>query len=133
VGGLLFAWLFGEGLIVYRWTKHGAPPPPGTLLAASGLFVGCAVLAEYPPARFAATAFAWAVDVAVLMQLLGKAPNVTTGWPPPMINDPSVILPSGKAAAAAGTRPATRKPKSSTVYPTPTGAPPPGQLPGASG
>lgn len=100
MGGFMFAWLVGEGIIIYRWVKAGAPPTPGALLVPSALYLGLAMLAEYQPARFAATAFAWGVDVAVLMQVVGKDPKPATGWPPPSINDPAVILPGGSTTAA---------------------------------
>jgi hypothetical protein len=103
VGGLFFAWAIGEGIIGYRWAKLKAPPTPGVLLIASGIFLGCAILAEYSPARPLATAFAFTVDLGVLMQVVGKAPTATTGWPPPSINDPSVLLPSGKATVNTAT------------------------------
>lgn len=99
--GLFFAWAIGEGIIIWRWAKAKAPPPPGQLLLASGLFLGLAVIAEYQPARTAATAFAYAVDLAVLLQVVGKDPKAQTGWPPPFINNPAVILPGGQAAAGA--------------------------------
>lgn len=94
MGGLFFAWAIGEGIIGWRWAKLKAPPTPGVLMVASGIFLGCAILAEYPPARRVATAFAFAVDLGVLMNVVGKAPSGTTGWPPPLINDPSVLLPT---------------------------------------
>jgi hypothetical protein len=71
MGGFVLAWLFGEGLIAWRSvSQQKMPPSPRQLLLASGLFAGLAVLAEYQPARFTATAFAWAVYVAVLMKVL---------------------------------------------------------------
>ena len=76
--------------------KAGAPPTPGTLASASGFFVLCALLGEYPPARTAATMLAFGVDLAALLQVIGKAPAAqATGWPPLPINDPTVLLPSG--------------------------------------
>ena len=98
--GFLFAWLVGEGIIVWRWIKNDAPPTPGALLLPSGVYLMLAILAEYDPARFAATALAWGFDAAILLQVVGKEPRQVTGWPPPMINDPTVLLP-GKASAPA--------------------------------
>lgn len=95
MGGLFFAWMIGEGIIGYRWAKLKAPPTPGVLMLASGIFLGCAIAAEYEPARPVAIAFAWAVDLGVLLNVVGKAPTATTGWPPPQINDPTVFLPTG--------------------------------------
>ena len=86
---ILLAWIVGEGIIVYRWSRAKAPPPPGALVAASLLYLGAALVAEYQPARGVAIAWAWAVDVAVLMNVLpggADAKNgVTTNWPPPYI------------------------------------------------
>lgn len=90
-----FAWMLGEGIIVYRWVKKGAPPTPGALLLPSGMFLALAVLAEYQPARTVATAFAFAVDLAVLLQVVGKQPDVSTGWPPPQNIPQSSVLPNG--------------------------------------
>lgn len=71
MGPLILAWLIGEGIIVWRAAaKQHQPPVPGQMLAATALFAGCAVLAEYQPARTAAILFAYGVDVAVLMQVL---------------------------------------------------------------
>jgi hypothetical protein len=98
--GLFLAWAVGEGIIFFRWGKLGAPPTPGILALSSALYAGLAVAGEYRPARPVITAFAWAVDVAILMQVLGKAPTGTTGWPPPLIDDSSVILPPGASAAS---------------------------------
>jgi hypothetical protein len=100
VTGFFLAWMAGEAIIFYRWGKLGAPPTPGVLALSSGLFLGLAVIGEYKPARPAVTAFAFAVDLAILMQVLGIAPTGTTGWPPALIDDPSVIMPTGAAAAA---------------------------------
>jgi hypothetical protein len=105
--GMFLAWAGGEAIIFYRWGKLGAPPTPGVLAMSSGLFLALAVIGDvYRPARPVVTAFAFAVDLAILMQVLGKAPSGVTGWPPPMINDSTVILPSGTATAAASTPPA---------------------------
>ena len=93
--GLVMAWLAGEGIITYRWIKNGAPPTPGALLAASGFFALCALLHEIPQARMVATLLAVGIDVAALMQVLGKDPQQDTGWPPLMIDNPAVLLPAG--------------------------------------
>jgi hypothetical protein len=99
--GFFFAWAVGEGIIVWRWAKNGAPPTPGALALPSALYFGLALAAAYDPARTAATAFAWALDVAVLLQVVGKDPKQATGWPPAMITDPSVILPGQKTSTTA--------------------------------
>lgn len=94
-----WAWAVGEGIIVYRWVKNGAPPTPGALLLPSGVYFGLAIVAEYAPARTVASLLAWAFDAAVLLQVVGAEPKQVTGWPPPQITDPSVILPGGAAGA----------------------------------
>lgn len=71
MGGITLAWAAGMGIITYRaFGKDHRPPVPGQLLAATGLFALLALLAEYEPARTTATAFAFGVDIAVLMQVL---------------------------------------------------------------
>lgn len=105
MGGFVLAWLAGESIVVYRWAKLKAPPTPGALALSSMLFVGLAAVAQYQPARTTATVTAWALDLAILLQVVGKTPTGTTGWPPPLIDDPTVILPAGveKAPAQKGT------------------------------
>lgn len=103
-----FAWIAGESILIYRWVKAGAPPTPGAILLPSALFLGLAVVAEYQPARTAATVFAWGLDLAILLQVLGQKKTTITGWPPLMINDATVVMPPG------GTTPATAAATSST-------------------
>ena len=107
--GLFFAWAIGESIIIYRWVKKGAPPAPGALLLPSALFLSLAILAEYQPARATATAFAYAVDLAILVQVVGKDPSVSTGWPPPKI-PATQIWPGGASAPAAGRSSGTQTP-----------------------
>lgn len=96
--GFVLAWAAGLGIVTYRWAKAGAPPTAGSLAAASGFFALLALLHEYQPARGAATALAFGVDLAAYLQVIGKAPvKQQTGWPPLPINDPTVILPAGSA------------------------------------
>jgi hypothetical protein len=96
--GVVIAWAAGLGIITWRWAKAGAPPTPGTLALASGFFGICAVIHQYPPARPAAVLLAAGVDLAAWLQIVGQAPAVQqTGWPPLMINDPTVLLPAGAA------------------------------------
>lgn len=100
MGGILIAWLVGEGIVTYRSFKHGAPPTPGQLAAVSGFFVLLAALGQYQPARAVATLTALGVDVAAFLQILpgtGTA-NLTRTWPPALISDPTVFLP-GTAGA----------------------------------
>ena len=99
MGGFVLAWGFGEGIVVYRWVKLKAPPTPGALLWSSVLFAALAVVAQYQPARTTATVAAWGLDLAILLQVVGKAPQGVTGWPPPEITDPTVILPNGASGA----------------------------------
>lgn len=102
--GFFLAWAAGESIVFYRWVKLGAPPTPGVLALSSGLFVGLAIVGDvYKPARPVVTAFAWAVNVAILMQVLGKAPTGVTGWPPDPITDTTAILPPGGKAAGVTT------------------------------
>lgn len=83
--GLTAAWLFGMGLITYRFVvKQHQPPIPGNMLAASGAFGLLALLAEYQPAAGAAAAIGWGLDLAALLGLFPE----------------SVAGPSGKKAAA---------------------------------
>jgi hypothetical protein len=71
MGGLILAWAIGEGIIVWRSVaKEHHPPYPGQMLTATAIFALLAVLAEYEPARTAATAMAFGLDIAVLMQVL---------------------------------------------------------------
>ena len=101
MGPLVMAWLIGEGIVTWRWAKGGAPPTPGALVASSGFFVLCALLAEYQPARGVATLLAFGVDVAALLQVLpGSKTQQATGWPPALIDDPSIVLPNGSASAS---------------------------------
>lgn len=95
----MLAWFFGEGIVIWRWRKLKAPPTPGALLLSSGLFAALAVVGQYQPARTTATAAAWALDLAILLQVVGKAPSGETGWPPPLIDDPAAVLPPGTSAS----------------------------------
>ena len=100
--GVVLAWAAGLGIVTYRWAKAGAPPTPGTLALVSGFFGICAVMHTYPPARTPAVLLAVGIDVAAYLQIVGKAPaGQVTGWPPPMIDNPAVLLPGGTAAKTA--------------------------------
>jgi hypothetical protein len=101
MGGFVLAWFAGESILVWRWAKLKAPPPPGALALSSGLFLALAAAAQYQPARTTITLAAWGLDLAILLQVIGKAPTQVTGWPPNLITDPSVLLPNGKGTAVA--------------------------------
>ena len=107
--GLFFAWSVGEAIITWRWVKAKAPPTPGSLLLPTALYLSLAILAEYQPARTTATVFAWAVDLAILLQVVGKAPAQQTGWPPPKM-PATQIWPGGTAAPAGAKTGAAAKP-----------------------
>jgi hypothetical protein len=76
--GIVLAWLFGEGLIIYRsFKKDHHPPMPGQLLVTTGLFAALGLVADASPdARLLAAALAWGFDVAAFMNL---APEITGG------------------------------------------------------
>ena len=70
MGGITVAWLIGEAIIIYRQvSREHHPPVPGTLLASSGFFALCALIAEYPPARPAATLLAFGIDIAAYLEV----------------------------------------------------------------
>lgn len=94
---IVTAWLFGMGIITYRFVavKH-QPPIPGNMLAASGTFGLLALLAEYQPAAGAAAAVAWGLDLAALLGLFPE----------------SVAGPSSSRPKATGT---TQKPGTTTA------------------
>jgi hypothetical protein len=81
VGGITIAWAIGLGIIGWRTviTEH-RPPMPGQLLGASGFFALCAIIAEYPPARTAATLLAFGIDIAAYLQVpVVAGPPAATG------------------------------------------------------
>lgn len=94
--GVVIFWGLGLGIVSWRWGKAGAPPTPGALAAASGLYALCGLLHAYPPARTTASLLAGGVTLAAYLQIVGGKPAVQqTGWPPLPINDPTVLLPAG--------------------------------------
>lgn len=130
MGGIALAWLFGESLVTWRWVKAGAPPTPGALLLSSGVFAGLALLAQAQQARTLAATLAWGFDLAIVLQLApGSKVKVATGWPPGVITDPSVILPTGHSHTPAGFNTSPASPKAGG--PGAPGTPVPGQ-PGVS-
>ena len=96
--GIILAWLIGEGIIVWRSVaKEHRPPMPGTLLASSGFFALLAVLAEYEPARPAATALAFGLDLAAFLQAPGFGTGVLAN-PYPTPTGKNTTAPIGEAA-----------------------------------
>ena len=78
MAGITLAWLIGETIIIYRSvTRQHHAPVPGTLLASSGFFALCALLAEYQRARPAATLLAFGVVLAAWLQAPLVAPAST--------------------------------------------------------
>lgn len=102
MGPFVMAWLVGEGIIIYRSVRQQkAPPGPGQLMIASGVFVLLGLLAEAPAARPLAVTLAWGFDIAAFMNIgnLGSPNAIGKGspgvWPPgDAAND--VIIPTGK-------------------------------------
>jgi hypothetical protein len=130
MGGLVLAWLAGEGIVTYRWIKAGAPPTPRAQLAVSGFFALLAVVAQYPPARTAATLTAVGIDIAALLQVLpGSKAQQNTGWPPPVITDTSVILPTGHSHGAPASNPSGGSGPGGGPVPSGPNVLPPGQAP----
>lgn len=102
----ILAWFSGEAIITYRAVKEQhMPPSPRQLLVASGLYIGLAVLGEYQPARAVVTAFGWAINVAVLMQVLPGGTDAvpsgsSAGWSSIGLAGNTVLFPDGTAASA---------------------------------
>jgi hypothetical protein len=136
MGGFAMAWLLGEGIVTWRWIKAGAPPTPGSIALSSGFFVLLGLVAASNRAAVPAmTALAFGVDIAALLQVLpGSAVHPATGWPPPLITDNTIILPTGHSHAApapygnqsGGSGPGGTTPKGPNTLPPGT-PPPPGQ------
>lgn len=98
MGGITVAWLIGEAIIIYRQVaREHHPPVPGTLLASSGFFALCALLAEYAPARPAATLLAFGIDVAAYLEVPIVAPAPVKAQTAPKVSGgkkgPKVGLP----------------------------------------
>lgn len=84
--GIVAAWAVGLGIVTWRSVaKQHRPPMPGQYLGVSGLFVALALLADYPPATGLATALAWGVDLAALLQVL---PGTQAAAPAPAPGQP---------------------------------------------
>lgn len=71
-GGILAAFLAGEGIVAWRIVhKEHRIPAPGALLAIAGLFMAGALVAEwYPPSEKLILAVLVGLDVAALMNVL---------------------------------------------------------------
>ncbi len=120
MGPFIFAWLVGEGIVIYRAMKQPAkgqstvagatvlvPPSPGQLLFSSAVFVMLAILAEAPKARPLAVSLAWGFDVAAWFRLFDKLPvgattNGKGAWPPQKMAPDNVVIPTGGWTAGQG-------------------------------
>ncbi len=70
-GSLAAAWLLGEGIVIWRYAaQNHRIPPPGVLLGITGLFAALGLLADFQATAGIATAAAWGLDVAALMNVL---------------------------------------------------------------
>jgi hypothetical protein len=79
MAGITLAWLIGETIIVWRSvTRQHHAPVPGALLGSSGFFALLALLAEYQPARPAATLLAFGIDAAAWLQVPVITPAAST-------------------------------------------------------
>jgi hypothetical protein len=91
---IVSAWLFGMGLITYRYiAREHHPPIPGAMLAASGTFALLALIADYPPAATPAALAAWGFDLAALLNLLPGSlagpPSSSSAPAPAQVSGPS--------------------------------------------
>lgn len=97
MGGLIAAWLVGEGIIIYRSVKtNKVPPGPGQLLISSGVFVLLGLLAESQQARPLAITLAWGFDIAAFMNVAGTKITAVANpdWPPQQAST-TVVFPDG--------------------------------------
>jgi len=104
MGGLILAWLVGEGIVTYRTVKkYHVPPSPGQLLYTSILFIGLAIIAQSEKARPAATIAAWGFDIAAFLNLYKPItdPPPEIAWPPAPIPD-NRVFPTDTGKAQAG-------------------------------
>lgn len=94
MGGIVAAWMVGEGIIVYRAVKaNHAPPMPGALMISSGLFLALGFLATSAQARPLATTLAWGFDIAAFLNLWPTAtgtpvPKTAGAGPSPPLTNP---------------------------------------------
>jgi hypothetical protein len=125
MGPFALAWITAEGLVTWQSFKRDRMPPgPGRLAVISGLYIGLAILSEYRPARGVIATFAWAVNLAVLVQVVGKTPKATNaaGWAGIPCAGNTVIFPDGTeksaALASANTTTATATSTGAATAPT---------------
>lgn len=65
------AWATGMAVVMWRSVhRDHKPPPPGELLAVTVLFVVLGFAADAPKLSFLATATAWGLDAAALLNVL---------------------------------------------------------------
>lgn len=93
------------------------------------MYAGLALLAQAQSARTFASVMAWGFNVAIVLQLLGQKAPVQTGWPPPVITDTSIILPTGNSHAPAGSNPSGGSGPGGGPVPSGPNTLPPGQAP----
>lgn len=100
MGGITLAWLIGESIIIWRSVgRNHRPPMPGELLGSSAFFALLAIIAEYPPARGAATLLAFGIDIAAFLE----APLVTVQTPKSAATPPPSRGPQPNRPATAPT------------------------------
>jgi hypothetical protein len=79
-GGLLAAWLVGEGLVIWRIVhREHRVPAPGALLGVTILFAGLAAVAEYQPAATLATLTGWGLDIAAFLRFYPQGLGTQVG------------------------------------------------------
>ena len=67
--GMVLAWVFGLGLLGWRTARVSRKPvSPGSLAAASGVFVLLAALAAWQPAERMAVLMAWGFDLSLILK-----------------------------------------------------------------
>jgi hypothetical protein len=128
MGGFVLAWLTGMGIMSWRAVaKEHRPPWPGQLMAGSGYFILLGLLAQYPPARRAATLTAWGVDIAALLQVLPGGPKGTDAggpWPPTLMISSTMIFPDGKTTGGSCTDASSASTSNTSVTGTSTATAP---------
>lgn len=101
MAGITLAWLIGETIIIWRKVgQEHRPPSPGVLLGSSAFFALLALVAEYQPARPAATLLAFGIDLAAWLQV----PAVTGTSTPASKPGGASKAPAEQAAGQGGGR-----------------------------